>query len=49
MSNIATLVEHGADLKSSETRLKFCGGKSAWLQERVNLGYEDAVGLWNIG
>ena len=49
LADIASLRQHEADLKASETRLEFYESKSKWLQKRVKEGFSDAVELWDIG
>jgi hypothetical protein len=49
LADIRVLRQHEADLRFSESKVKFYSDKSAWLQERTNKGYEDAANLWDIG
>jgi len=47
--DIAELRQHEAELKAVETRLEFYKDKSGWAQERVEQGYDDVAGLWDLG
>jgi len=49
LSDIAQLRQHEADLAANQKRLKFFADKSAWLQKRVEQGYDEVTLLWDIG
>ncbi len=49
MADLGALRQHEADLAFAESKVAFFSEKSAWLQQRVEKGYEDAANLWDIG
>jgi hypothetical protein len=48
LQDLGVLRQHEADYQATEQRIALWSDKSGWAQQRVNAGYDDATGLWDV-
>jgi hypothetical protein len=48
LQDLGVLRQHEAEYKASQLRVALWKDKSGWSQQRVNAGYDDVSGLWDV-
>jgi hypothetical protein len=48
LQDLGVLRQHEADYQATEQRIALWSDKSGWAQQRVNAGYDDVTGLWDV-
>jgi hypothetical protein len=48
LQDLGVLRQHEAEYKASQVRVALWKDKSGWSQQRVNAGYDDVSGLWDV-
>jgi hypothetical protein len=48
LQDLGQLRQHEAELTAVQARLKYWKDKSGWAQQRVNTGYDNVDGLWDV-
>jgi hypothetical protein len=48
LQDLGVLRQHEADYRATQLRIALWKDKSGWSQQRVNTGYDDVSGLWDV-
>jgi hypothetical protein len=48
LQDLGVLRQHEADYQATQLRITLWKDKSGWSQQRVNAGYDDVSGLWDV-